>query len=205
MNSSRAVPAKATSTRGSNCDERHYFPIGALASLGRQQGEGQDHQQAAEACASGRCGVVCMFSWTLDLRRALVRKERQRDADAERLARERMEVATFCSQVLEPALDDLKAEFEKLGRAASIHRSRTTYHLTVGTDRMVEFAYSIKACRKRRTRWLFDYSTEVAVEYTSDVDRTYDLRDIRRTSRRKVVAQVIADYRKRLDSTRTFR
>ena len=60
-----------------------------------------------------------MFSWTLDLRRALVRKERQRDADAERLARERMEVATFCSQVLEPALDDLKAEFEKLGKSVT--------------------------------------------------------------------------------------
>lgn len=112
-----------------------------------------------------------------------------------------MEVAAFCSHVLEPALDEIKAEFEKLGRGVSIHRSRTTYHLTVGTNRTVEFAYSIKACRKRRTRWLFDYSTEVAVEYTSDVDKTYDLRDIRRTNRRKVVAQVVGDYRRRLQAS----
>ena len=109
-----------------------------------------------------------------------------------------MEVAAFCSNVLEPALDDIKGEFEKLGRTVAIHRSRTTYHLTVGTDRTVEFAYSIKACRKRRRRWLFDYSSETAVEYSSDVDTTYDLRDIRRTSRSKVVARVIGDYRKRL-------
>lgn len=139
-----------------------------------------------------------MFSWTWDLRRAFVRKERQRDADAGRLARERLEVAAFCSHVLEPALDDIKGELEKLGRTVAIHRSRTTYHLTVGTDRKVEFAYSIKVCRKRRTRWLFDYSSEVAVEYTSDVDTTYDLRDIRRTSRKKVAALVIGAYRRRL-------
>lgn len=138
-----------------------------------------------------------MFSWTLDLRRALVRKERQRDADAGRLARERREVAAFCADVLEPALEVIRAEFETLGRAVAIHRSRHTYHLTVGTDRTVEFAYAIKACRKRRIRWLFDYSTDVSVEYSSDVDATYDLRDIRRTSRKKIIARVIGDYRRR--------
>ena len=78
-----------------------------------------------------------MFSWTWDLRRALARKERQRDADAVRLARERLEVEAFCSQVLGPALDDIRGELERLGRAVAIRRLRNVYHLTVTNDRSV--------------------------------------------------------------------
>lgn len=142
-----------------------------------------------------------MFSWTWDLRRALDRKERQRHADAVRLAGERREVEAFCSQVLEPALEDIRDELEQLGRTVAIHQTHATYHLTVRNGRTVEFDYSIKACRKRRRRWFYDYASEVAVEYASAVDRTYDLRDIRRINRRKVAAQIIEVYRRWLQAS----
>ena len=89
---------------------------------------------------------------------------------------------------------------EPLGRSVEIVRLRGVYHLTVRRIRQVEFAYSIRARRKRRIRWLFDYSSETAVEYSPMVDETYDLRDIRRTNRRNVVGHVIGEYQRRLRS-----
>lgn len=142
-----------------------------------------------------------MFSWTWDLRKVLDRKERQRSADALRLAREREEVAAFLSEVLEPALEQIRCELEPLGRTVAIHRSDGTYHLMVRSGHRVEFDYSIKACRKRRSLWLHDYASEVLVEYAPVADRTYDLREIRRTTRGKVARQVLGDYRKRVEKS----
>ena len=118
-----------------------------------------------------------------------------------RLASERREVEAFCTGVLGPALESIRHELEQYGRTVSIERTRNTYHLAVQHGHGLEFDYSIKACRKRRRRWLYDFAGEVAVEYGSAVDLTYGLRDIRRIDRRKIVAHIMGAYRRRLKAS----
>lgn len=135
-----------------------------------------------------------MFQWTTLLRRAVLNKQHATQRRAVRRAEERREVAAFCSKVVTPALHDLQAEWERLGRRVSVCRDATIFHVTVWHDRMVEFQYSIAACRRKR-RQRIGYVHPEATRYKVDVQRVYELSDIRRTDRHKFAKQVAAQYR----------
>lgn len=140
-----------------------------------------------------------MLHWTRLLRRAVLSKHRAEEQQILRRSMERREVAAFCAKVVEPALQELQQEWERLGRRVSVCRDATIFRITVWHDRMVEFQYSIAACRRRRHR-RFGYVHPEAMTYSVDVERVYELSDIRRTDRHKFAKQIAAQYRQSLQA-----
>lgn len=117
---------------------------------------------------------------------------------AARRAHERREVAAFCAKVVSPALEDLKQEWERLGRSVSVCRDASIFHITVWHDRLVEFEYSVAACRRRRARQRVDRVHPEAITYTVEPKRVYTLSEIRRTDRHKFARQIAEQYRRGL-------
>lgn len=139
-----------------------------------------------------------MFSWTQVLRSAVRSKTLAYDKDTSRRSQEREEVAAFCSKVVAPTLQDLKQEWERLGRTVSVYREATIFHITVWHDRMVEFQYSVAACRRKRRSRRYAYVHPEATTYSVEPKRVYSLGEIRRTDKHKFAKHIAAQYRQRI-------
>lgn len=137
-----------------------------------------------------------LFGWVGILRRTVARKSRADARDATRRTLERAEVASFCRNVLAPTLEDLKREWERVGRRVSIYRDASVFHLTVWHERVVEFDYSIRACRKKRSRWKYGLFHAAAAPYYVETSKVYTLAEIRRTNRDKLARQIVEQYRR---------
>ena len=147
-----------------------------------------------ETMGSGTLGIVDMFNWIRLLRSAVADRRGADEREARRRARERQEVAAFCAKVIVPALQDLQQGWERQGRKASICRDGTIFHITVWHERLVEFQYSIAACRRKRRKRRIDYVHPEAMTYEVDVQRVYALGEIRKTGRQKFAKQITAEY-----------
>lgn len=136
-----------------------------------------------------------MFHWAQVLRRAVQSKHRADGRQASRRSQERAEVAAFCGKVVVPALQELQQEWERLGRRVSVCRDATIFHITVWHDRMVEFHYTIAACRRKRRFRRYGYVHPEATTYQVEAQRVYALSEIRRTGRHTFAKQIAEQYR----------
>lgn len=139
-----------------------------------------------------------MFHWANLLRSAVRSKRNIHEERASRQSQERDEVDVFCRSVVAPALEELKQELESLGRRVSVYRCETMFHITVWYDRVVEFNYSIAACRRKRRVRRYGYVHPAATTYQVNAKRIYTLSDIRRTDQHRFAKQVAAQYRQSL-------
>lgn len=139
-----------------------------------------------------------MFHWSQLLRSAIRSRVYAEEKRASRQWQEREEVAAFCSRVVAPALEDLKQELERLGRRVSVYRCERMFHITVWYDQVMEFQYSIAACRRKRRFRRYGYVHPAATTYQVEAKRVYTLSDIRRTDQHRFAKQVAAQYRQSL-------
>lgn len=139
-----------------------------------------------------------MFSLADRLRRAVLSKRRAEEERTSLKEREQREVAEFCANVIAPTLEEMKREWEQLGRKVSLYQDATIFHVTVWHERIMEFDYSIEACRRKRRSRRYGFVHPEAMTYKVESRRVYSVREIRRTDRKKFAKQLAEQYRQSL-------
>ena len=135
-------------------------------------------------------GAITLTGWMEAARSRLAERR------ARRRTEERREVARFCAKVVGPALQQLAADWQRVGRSVSVQRDAMTFHVTVWYERMVEFQYSVGASRRKPR---FPNQGDVHLSATTYVvapQKVYALSEIRRTDRHRFARQVIEQYRR---------
>ena len=140
-----------------------------------------------------------MSDWKSDMKGFFQEKQKKAQVDEDKLKETKSEVATFFSEVVIPAFEEIKTELEKYQRESNVFGGIDSASIVISCKGYTEFTYSIKVYPAT----LFPYS-EIHFRNPSEA-KTYRAEGILRTgsqdytiaqiTKEEIIKHFLSDYK----------